>query len=292
MQLRKNEKWTIAYRKRAPGKTLLDDTQSVFTPVPNTWRYWRADPFLFERDGKTYLFAELFDRIKGRGVLGCCELSSHPAPKWEIIIEEPHHLSYPFLFQRSDGIYLIPESFESGKLTLYRAIRFPDKWERVRNLADMVAVDSTIVDTASGSYLITVRIENGDAELAVMDLNSQLEPKNVRVVSEKGNPNVRPAGNLFSLQDRLIRPAQDCTRSYGYGLNFYHVSALDQVHYCEELICKVLPEDVHVRGIRKLHGIHTYNFTDRYEVIDFKVYEFGIVGKIAKVLRYLTGRSR
>lgn len=290
--MRKNEKWTIAYRRRTDRKTLLDDLSSPFCVVPNTWRYWRADPFLFEKEGKTYLFAELFDRVKARGVLGCCELNDSGAKRWEVIIDEPFHLSYPFIFQRGNEVYLIPESYKSGKITLYRAVRFPNQWKKVRDLADMVAVDSTVVDTADGSYMITVRIVNGDAELVVMRLNEQLEPEDVRIISEKEDPHIRPAGNVFSWNSQTIRPAQDCTKSYGYALNFFRVSALDNTHYTEELIRKVLPEDVTIQGVRKPQGMHTYNFTDRYEVIDFKEYEFGLVGKVSKAIRLLTGKAR
>ena len=52
----KCEKWTIAYRVRKDGATILDDVQTAFTPIPNTWRYWRADPFLFENDGKNLFY--------------------------------------------------------------------------------------------------------------------------------------------------------------------------------------------------------------------------------------------
>lgn len=287
--MRKNEKWTIAYRKRAEDQTLLDDLSEAFAPLPNTWRYWRADPFLFEKDEKTYLFAELFDRIKGRGVLGCCELTDSGAKKWKVVIEESFHMSYPFIFQRGEEIYLIPEAFKSGKITLYKAASFPYEWTRVLDLADMVAVDSTIVDTAAGSYMITFRIVDAEAELVVMGLNEQMELNNLRVVSRKEDPNVRPAGKAFIWKDRLIRPAQDCTKGYGYGLNFMQISALDETHYSEELIRKVLPDEISIQGIPMPQGIHTYNFSTRYEVIDFKEYEFGIVGKIAKVMRVLSG---
>lgn len=73
-KMRKLEFWTIAYRIRLHGQTILDDMDSPFTAIPNVWRYYRADPFLFERDGRTFLFAEMYDRLLRRGVIGCCEL--------------------------------------------------------------------------------------------------------------------------------------------------------------------------------------------------------------------------
>ena len=203
----KCEKWTIAYRARKNGLTLMEDQTSPFISVSNTWRYWRADPFLFEKDGKTYLFAELYDRLLLRGVLGCCVLSERGAGKWEIILDEPFHLSYPFVFQNGSDIYMIPESCRSGKIILYKAVSFPYRWERVRELADMVAVDSTVVEGPEGKFLLTYRSTDDGMELAVMEIDGDLTLRESYAASEKNDCNVRPAGNPFIHKGQLIRPA-------------------------------------------------------------------------------------
>ena len=287
----KCEKWTVAYRKRNGTATLIDDPAAPFTPIPNTWRYWRADPFLFEQDGKTFLFAELYDRMHLRGVIGYCELTEEGAGEWSIVIEEPFHLSYPFLFCRGDQVYMIPESFRGGKILLYKAVRFPDRWEKVRELADMVAVDSTVIHTDGGDYMLTFRIIERQAELVCMAVSETLELSQPRVLSEKEDPNARPAGNAFYRDGELIRPTQDCTRGYGYALNFARISRLDENGYEEQLFKKILPEDVKIQGVSTPEGIHTYNMTHKYEVIDYKEYEFGLVCKAARVIWRLTGRT-
>ena len=64
--MRKFENWTVAYRRRNGNATLLEDIVSPFVCIPNTWRYWCADPHIFEENGKTYIFAELYDRVLRR----------------------------------------------------------------------------------------------------------------------------------------------------------------------------------------------------------------------------------
>ena len=191
----KCEKWTIAYRKRIGDTTLLTNTEEPFKAIPNTWRYWSADPFLFENQGKTYLFAELYDRLALRGVLGCCELTGNGAGEWKIIIEEPFHLSYPYIFHHNNEIYMIPESFRSGKIILYKALEFPYKWVKVHELADMIAVDSTVFKNGDEMYMITLRIVDGKSELVLITLNDTLTFIDHCVISDKEDPHVRPAGN-------------------------------------------------------------------------------------------------
>lgn len=281
----KCEKWTIAYRVRKDGATILDDVQTAFTPIPNTWRYWRADPFLFEKDGKTYLFAEFYDRARLRGILGCCELTDDGAGEWKIILEEPFHLSYPFVYRDGEEIYMIPESCRAGKIFLYRATQFPYQWERVRELADLVAVDSTVMEGTDGTHLTTLRSTDHGMELVAMKMADGRVTGPARRLSEPGDTQVRPAGRLFSWGGGRIRPAQDCSAGYGWGLNFMQVTQLDAEGYAEHLLKKIRPEDISIRGIQAPCGIHTYNLTDRYEVIDCKQIEFGLVSKIAGVIR-------
>lgn len=47
------EYWTVAYRHRRNQETLLDDTETPFSIVKNTWRYWAADPHIVEYESTT-----------------------------------------------------------------------------------------------------------------------------------------------------------------------------------------------------------------------------------------------
>lgn len=288
----KCEKWTIAYRKREEGQYLYENRSAPFQKIPNTWRYWRADPFLIEYEAKTYVFAELYDRVKHKGILGFCEFGETKPGKWRVVIEEPFHLSYPFVFQHKETLYMIPEAFQSGKILLYRARKFPDCWERVKDLAEIAAVDSTIIDTEDGRFLITFRVVDRQAELALLRMDDDMNLRDMRIVSGKEPPDARPAGKVFVANECLIRPTQDCAEGYGAALNFCHVLQLDTSAFSEKIVHKIRPEDISIKGVRRVDGIHTYNFTDQYEVIDYKQYELGIVGKLSRIWKMLTGIGR
>ena len=49
---------------------MFEENNKEFVILPNNFRYWAADPFPYTIDDKTFLFFEMFDRIKGKGVIG------------------------------------------------------------------------------------------------------------------------------------------------------------------------------------------------------------------------------
>lgn len=78
--------YRAAFRKKG-GHALLDDEAVPFRAIKNNLRYWVADPFVFERDGETYIFAELFDYLRRRGVIGYSKLKANGSfSSWKEII--------------------------------------------------------------------------------------------------------------------------------------------------------------------------------------------------------------
>lgn len=269
----KFENWTIAYRRRNNTATLLEDTTTPFTVIPNDWRYWRADPHLFEHNGRTYLFAELYDRILRRGVIGCCELTDNGATPWQVVLHTPFHLSYPHVFEQDGQIYMIPESYVAEEIALYKAIAFPAKWERVRAIkSNFVAVDSTLLPAGDDQWMLTLRFKEGHEELMRYPFRNLKMVGNGHIVSVDDS-NRRPAGHAFYHDGKLLRPAQDCTESYGCALNFYEIQEISPDTYRETLLRKRMPTEIKSDLPVPPEGIHTYNFTEQYEVLDLKGYE-------------------
>ena len=49
------EIWCCAVRFGKDGDSLLSGNGSVFSVLPNSYRYWTADPFVVKENGKYYL---------------------------------------------------------------------------------------------------------------------------------------------------------------------------------------------------------------------------------------------
>ena len=73
----------------------------------------------------------------------------------------------------------------------------------------------------------------------------------------------RPAGRVFLQDGQLIRPAQDCSRAYGWRLIFNRVEVLSPSEYRERPVGAIepAPKSGNLRT-------HSYDSDGMYEVLD------------------------
>jgi len=243
---------------------------SAVCPTPGT--YW-ADPFVVEHDGERLLFVEEFDLKKKKGHIAVAPLHTNgTVAAATTVIDEPHHLSYPFVFAYENEIYMLPESSDNSTIDLYRSTDFPRSWQRTTTLMrDVYAVDSTLFFYRGRWWLFTCLSSHSEApardELFLYYADSPLDTK---WTPHPLNPIVsdarcaRPAGRIFLDGGRIYRPAQDCSRRYGYGLRLMEVVKLNEEEYEECEYKAYLPEGKRV-------GIHTFNTEAGWAVIDVKL---------------------
>lgn len=274
------ETWQIAIRIR-DERCLYEGNRDGFITVPNSSRYWRADPFVYKYKGINYLFAEMFDRKTQKGVIGVAKLKNGKCGKFRVCLKLPYHLSYPCIFEQEGAIYMLPECNESQEISLYKTKKFPLKWEKERTLYEKAAVDTTPIFDDKGlvkAYFTSLYepIMGGNDNLYILE-----KGKKEQVLFEN-NTNSRMAGNLIK-EEKLIRPTQDDTLGYGDSLIFNEIDNLNPKEYKEHKMLRVLPpqteckeNEVSISLIEnkknaKYTGIHTYNQNEDYEVIDLKI---------------------
>ena len=73
----------------------------------------------------------------------------------------------------------------------------------------------------------------------------------------------RPAGRIFLRDGHLIRPAQDCSRAYGWRLVFNRIEVLSPTDYRESPISAIEPA-LETGNLRT----HSYDSDGAYEVLD------------------------
>lgn len=284
------EEWTIAIRPRG-DKLLFEDggKAEAFTVIPNSFRMWCADPFIISVGEKDYLFFEMFDRFKGRGVIGCREIQTDGTiGEMRQVYETTRHLSFPFVFEAKGEIYMMPESSYDNNLTLLKAKHFPDQWEKVETWFEGERIcDSVLFKNEGETYLLTQPVEKPYTH-AKLNL---YQKKDRQWVSCKANPIVndsskaRMAGAVICRSGKLIRPAQDC-KSYGDAIVFNDIRIVGVGQYLEFFAARVTPADIKIEKTRKsFYGIHTYNCSKRFEVIDLKEENRIQIGYIASMFQ-------
>lgn len=275
------EYYSVAIRKRTK-QIFWEERGYQFEEIifPFSDRYWAADPFVFEHDNTVYLFYEYFDTVLCKGTIAYSTLDGNRASDPIVILNMPYHLSYPNVFTYNGNIYMIPETGEVNQVQLYVATQFPNQWRLERVLIDNIkACDTCVCQKNGGLYLMPSEMDKELSSEYWCYVRNKLyfwdEKKEVLCIEsnlKEGDFGVRNGGNFCNLNGKSIRIGQDCTDGkYGKGLVFWEMSAemRDEV-----MIKHILPENIekhiiwHSKKHHPLKGIHTYNMSEHYEVID------------------------
>lgn len=236
-----------------------------------------ADPIAIWRDGKLYLYVETYDYRTRHGTIDVLTLDG----EFRVInrrpaLREPWHLSYPFLIESDGELYMLPEAHRSGHLTLYRCVRFPDKWEPAARLAlDVVPIDATPVWHDGRWWLFytpaTTRADKVSAlHLAYADrLEGPWTP-------HPGNPVLydpscaRPGGTPVVQDGKLVFPMQDCRNSYGGGIRPLRIKTLSPSEFeAEPGVCLTIPASFspYSDGLHTLSAAGPITFIDAKKVV-------------------------
>jgi hypothetical protein len=198
-----------------------------------------ADPFGVVRDGKLQILCEYFDYRAARGRI--CTLGYSPGSFTRDLapaIDLPVHLSYPFLVEAAGGIYCVPETSGANEVALFRATGFPREWSKAAVLVEGFAgLDSTVFEHDGRWWLMcTKKGPREDVELWIWhaeDLFGPWEPhaRNPVKTDVRG---ARPGGPPFVHDGALYRPAQDCSKTYGWRVTIQRVNTLTSTEFAEE----------------------------------------------------------
>jgi hypothetical protein len=200
-----------------------------------------ADPFMCrdEDDKCWYLFFEVVNHLNGRGEIGLAV--SDDAMVWEyqrIVLAEPFHLSYPYVFRWNSTYYMIPERSRGGGVALYRAENFPDRWVPVANLLEGNRyVDSSILRYDDKWWLFTdagVDVAHPVLRLYFADrLEGPWQEHPASPLRENDPHFTRPAGRLIVVDGMPIRFAQDVYPTYGASVSAFAITKLTTTEYEE-----------------------------------------------------------
>lgn len=277
----------IGIRKRQEG--ILEESKK-FHIINNPLYGWCADPFLFECNGHTYVFAEKWDYIKQKGVIVYTEIKrGRFFHRWKTAIEEPYHLSYPNIWRDQDGIHICTESCASREIYTYTAVQFPDVWrkDKVWWRGNCFA-DTTILFNEKNmpEWLFTYGCsELVTGKLFRIRLNTDNDAENkLRFVTRDARM-ARPGGRFIIDNGRTFRIAQNCSESYGRSLSVCEITECTEQSYKEKYVFERSFE--HVKTDRKINkiGMHTYNRSKQYEVVDFRVKKLSLFNMLFYILK-------
>jgi hypothetical protein len=229
-----------------------------------------ADPFAVTWQGRTFAFFEELDHRVGKGIISAIEFDdAGPKGPATPVLEEPWHLSYPFLIQHADALWMIPESTGNRDVALYKCIEFPHRWERHATLlSGLELADATITRHGAFYYLFGATRDGAGGYSDTLSLFYAADLFGPWM-PHASNPvmidrtSARPAGNLVTINGQIWRPVQDCTDGYGCALGLAEVVELSPTSF-KQVVRHTLRPGLLWPG-RKLH---TLNRCGRLELID------------------------
>jgi len=228
----------------------LHDVRQLAAAAPARWMRrqpafeFLADPFPYRDGGREWLLAEHGGHRRDvRGTIVRLDPDDPERPA-EPAIARDRHISYPYTFADADDVYCAPEMSQEGGCVVYRLER--GAWRPAhRILPDVRVVDPTFVRAGGLWWLFcTPAPPRHNSDLRAFFAESLGGPwrPHARDPLKRDLASSRPAGRPFRIGDRLFRPAQDCSRTYGGAVVVMEIDRLTPTAFAETLALRLDPD--------------------------------------------------
>jgi hypothetical protein len=253
---------------------------------PPLWTFL-ADPFVLEEgDGSRSLFAERMDYRAGKGSIWSARLRPEAGRDWaqfSPLLEAEAHMSFPFAFRDEVGqVTLLCETWEAGGAS--RFVRSEDGSWQFNGLVrpgERTQVDGVLHQDGKRWWFFCMHPARRPLEnLFLYSAESAAGPWRPHPANPilRDRSAARPAGPLIQTSGGLIRPAQDCSTTYGGALVLNRVLELTPTAYREEVVRRIEPIAPYSSG---LHAICP---AGEQTIIDGKRWRFHPLDPFRKML--------
>lgn len=231
-----------------------------------------ADPFGLWRDELLYVFVESYDYRVRKGVIEVLVLDADlRLQERRVVLAEPWHLSYPYVFESDGEIWMLPEGYKSGRTTLYRCVEFPWKWvSEPRFSLPEAAIDPALLRTSDGWLLFytppgpkpwrtsALKIARADHLLGPWH-GCDAPPV---MIDRSG---ARMGGTPIPDGDGIWLPTQDCRDTYGQAIQPRRLVVDKQGARCVASGAELTPPPSwapYVDGVHTLSPIGSWTLVD------------------------------
>lgn len=240
--------------------------------LENPTNSYLADPFVINVENKNYCLAEEYNFNSGKGIIVAYEIEGKNSKRIGKVIEEPFHMSFPFLFQFQERIFMLPETSENNDIRIYESVKFPNVWKLNQVvMKDVSAADSMIFNFQNKWWLLSnINPEQGPDKCSELCIYSSDDPLSGQWEPHQQNPVIvnsdkaRNGGILFR-DNKIYRVSQKQTFGrYGGEFTINEIIKLSKMEFLEKEIIHVKPN-----FIKKGLATHHCNSNNNITVFDF-----------------------
>jgi hypothetical protein len=206
---------------------------------------------------------EDFDFAARRGHISAYELVGNEAKPLGVVLREPFHLSFPYLFEHEGRLYMVPETASNKDLRLYECVQFPQEWKLVRTImANISAADTMIFQHGKHWWLFTninpIGLGDHCSELSAFYSDDPVRgewlphAQNPLIIDPKRARN----GGIIHEGETVYRVAQrQGFNHYGKGMTIRKITELTPETFAEEEVASITPEFFpNITGTHHLHS--------------------------------------
>ena len=262
------EAWKVGIIEAPIARFLDPEFRAAPRWLPSPSRdHFLADPFVAAAEGGYLLLAEEFDFSTNLGrIVEEFSPDGRFSGRMRVSVQEDCHMSYPYPLATGGHLYCIPETHQNNGAFAWRRDPATGRWvERRPVLTGFPCIDSTPAFFEDRWWIFCTDRDDGvDSKLHIFHAPDPFGPW----TAHAANPvkidvrSSRPAGTPFVFRDRLYRPAQDCSRHYGFRVVINRVHRLTPTEFEEE------PIRVVEAGRWGCNGIHTLAGSGQMTVFD------------------------
>lgn len=269
--LKKHYQWGVAYVK-SDWKNLVMHRGIKITPPQN---HFLADPFVITKNNEDYCFLEDYNFADSKGTIAVYKLGAGRAERLGEVLNEPFHLSFPYIFQFDSKLFMCPETSENNDIRLYEAVNFPMEWKLSKIvMSDISAADSMIFEHGGKWWLFTnidsAEMNDHCSELHIFYADSPLSQD---WKPHAHNPVIidsacaRNAGILYSGSDIYRVSQTQGFDMYGKGFSINRITSLGADQFTEHRVSSV--ESNFFDKIDGTHHLHSNGKISAFDYAEF-----------------------
>lgn len=258
------ETWKIGIVDQAIGDVLINGihSQPKWVHAEESYKYL-ADPFSINYNGKDIILAEEYSYREQKGRIINTESG-------ETFAASQHHSSFPYPINFEGRQYILPESSESHHCSLYEV----NSAESSILLVHEPLIDPVLIQHNGRWWLFAHHLHHqNNAALFIYyndDVNGKFKPHALNPVKTDIR-NSRSAGPIMTIEGKLLRPAQDSSKTYGGAIVVNEITELTPDSYTEHEFKRIEPD----RTWDYNKGIHTVSpLGPQRTLIDAKSFRF------------------
>jgi folate-dependent phosphoribosylglycinamide formyltransferase PurN len=267
-ELNVHEEWNIGVLYQ-PIWRLLEPESSLnirWLPAPSPDSF-RADPFGYiSSDGSLNVLYEKFDHLSARGqIYKVRPRRDSVLKRSRSMLESEGHLSYPYVVEHGGRIYVVPESCDQGRVSLYQVKEDNEGLELVKVLLDVPLIDPTLFQHDGLWWLFGSMAPLSNTTLYAYfskHLEGPYEPHPLNPLKFDVR-SARPAGTPFVKDGILYRPSQDSSETYGGRIAINRMIELSPTAFKEELVKYVGPfSGTYDKGVHTIAAVGDMTLVD------------------------------